>query len=105
MRKHLLMDELEVVNTKQRLAYFADQSGYELAAIFIEEIQTWPVAFERLLEAVIRDNVEVVILPSMLHFAVLGAPNNVKKYFESAAEARVVTAFDAVSDCPGEAVS
>lgn len=99
------MFESEVNRTKERLAYFAEASGYELAAVFLEEIETWPLAIERLIRAVIKDKVEVVILPSMLHFAVLGAPNEVKGYFESATGARVVTTLDAVSYSPGEAVS
>ena len=65
-RKHLLMFDSEVNRTKERLAYFADTAGYELAATFIEEIDTWPAAFERLLHAVIRDKVETVILPQPL---------------------------------------
>lgn len=104
-RKHLLMVEAEVSHTKERLTSFARESGLELAAIFIEQIETRPSAFERMLRAVIRDKVEVVILPSMLHFAVLGAPTNVKQYFEAASGARVVTMLDAVSHSLGEAVS
>jgi hypothetical protein len=96
LRRHLLMFESEVNRTKQRLTYFAVESGFELSATFVEEVETGPLAFERLLQAVIRDKVEVVILPSMLHFAVLGAPTHVKDYFEAATEARVVTILGAV---------
>lgn len=105
MRKHLLMFESEANRTRERLEYFANEAGYELAAVFIEEIQTWPAAFERLVHAVARDKVTIVILPSMLHFAVLGSPNNVKEYFEAATGAQVITTLDVVSYDPGEAVS
>lgn len=105
MRKHLLMFDSEVAATKRRLAYFAEQSSVDLTAVFVEEIQTWPTAFERFLQAVVKDEVELVILPSMLHFAVLGSPSRIKYYFERATGARVITLHGAVSHCPGEAAS
>jgi hypothetical protein len=105
MRKHLLMFDSEVSRTTERLTYFANESGFELAAVFVEEVETWPAAFERLVQAVIQDKVEVVLLPSMLHFAVLGVPKNIKGHFEAATGARVITALDVVSYEPGEATS
>ncbi|MEU4295385.1 hypothetical protein AB0E63_44800 [Kribbella sp. NPDC026596] len=105
MRKHLLMFDAEVSRTKQRLEYFAEQSDLELAAVFIEEIQTYPAAFERFLQAVIQDDVKVVLLPSLLHFAVLGSPNHIKEFFEAATGAKVLSALDVVTYRAGEAVS
>lgn len=105
MRKHLLMFESEVSRAKERLTYFADTSGYELAAIFIEEIETSPAAFERLVQAVAQDKVEIVLLPSILHFAVLGDPNNIRQHFEAATGAHIITTLDLVSYEPGEATS
>jgi hypothetical protein len=105
MRKHLLMFDSEVNRTKARLAYFADQADLELAAVFVEELETWPSAFERLVEAVILDKVEVVLLPNLWHFAVLGTPGEVKSHFEATSGARVVTVLDLMSYEPGEAMS
>jgi hypothetical protein len=104
-RKHLLMFDSEVNRTREHLAYFANAAGYELAATFIEEIEAWPAAFERLIQAVIRDRVEVVILPSMLHFAVLGDPTNIKQHFEAATGARIIAISNAVSHTLGDTVS
>ncbi|TDO29490.1 hypothetical protein EV643_14811 [Kribbella sp. VKM Ac-2527] len=81
----------EVNRTKERLTRFAAASNLELAAIFVEEDTRSPAAFGRLLDAVIRDQVEVVLLPSMLHLIVLGDPGHIKDYFEAATGARVVT--------------
>jgi hypothetical protein len=81
----------EVNRTKERLTRFAAASDLELAAIFVEEDPQRPAAFERLLQAVIQDQVEVVLLPSMLHLIVLGDPGHIKDYFEAATGARVVT--------------
>jgi hypothetical protein len=91
-RKHLLMYESVFALEKLRIASFANLAGYDLAAVFVEESNGSPVAFGRLLEAVIRDRVEYVILPSMLHFMTLGTPNSIKRNFEAATGAQVITA-------------
>jgi hypothetical protein len=107
MRRHLLMYDQELEQARERISYFAAAIGYQLAAVFVEEVDTWPVpvAFERLLQAVALDKVEVVILPSMLHFMVLGGPTRIREYFESATGAKVVCINDVMSHSPGEAVS
>lgn len=48
-------------------------------------------AFERLFQATIRDQVEVVLLPSILHFTVLDSPRWIKPSFEATTGARIVT--------------
>jgi hypothetical protein len=77
---------------KLRLASFAELAGYDLAAAFVEEFNSPNAAFGRLLEAVMRDKVEYVIIPSMLHFMVLGSPNSIKDSFEAATRAQVIAA-------------
>ncbi|MEV8376429.1 hypothetical protein AB0P21_27045 [Kribbella sp. NPDC056861] len=105
LRKHLLMVDSELSRAEERLAYFAEATGLELAAVFVEDIETAPAAFERFIRAVVLDKVEVVLLPSLLHLAVLGAPTHIKDNFEAATGAKVLTTLDAVSYEPGEAVS
>lgn len=91
LRAHLLICTSEVNRTKDSLTRFAKDSNLVLAAIFVEEHPRRPDAFERLLQAVLRDEVRVVLLPSFLHLAVLGSPRNVKGYFEAATGARIIT--------------
>lgn len=91
IRKHLLMCESVLALERLRLESFAKSAGYDLAAVFVEDSGPSPVTFGRLMQAVIQDEVEYVILPSMLHFMVLGSPNNIKGYFEAATGARVMT--------------
>jgi hypothetical protein len=91
LREHLLVCTSEVNRTKERLTHFAATSNLELAATFVEEDQRQPAAFGRLLDAVIRDEVEVVLLPSILHLMALGSPRHIKDYFEAATGARVIT--------------
>jgi hypothetical protein len=93
LREHLLVCASEVNRTKERLANFATGSDLDLAAVFVEEDARRPAAFGRLLDAVIRDEVGVVLLPSMLHLMVLGSPGHIKDYFEAATGARVITMY------------
>lgn len=89
--RHLLICQPEVTRTSERLTTYAADVGLELAATFIEEHWLRLSAFERLFEATIRDQVDVVLLPSMLHFTVLGSPRRIKPYFEAVTGARIVT--------------
>ena len=90
LRKSLLTIESEVNRTKERLTEHARDVDVELAAFFVEEFGASAAAFERLLQAAIRDKVAVILLPSLLHFAVLGSPN-IREYFEDLTHARVLT--------------
>jgi hypothetical protein len=101
LRKHLLMSETELEDAKERLAYFAEIEGFTMGAIYVEEIATVPSAFEALVEAANRHEVSAVVLPSMLHFAVLGAPASIKSHFEHCTGARVLVA-GASQPCSGE---
>jgi hypothetical protein len=85
------MCQPEVTRTRERLTTYATDAGLELAAIFVEEDWLCLSAFERLFQATIHDRVEIVLLPSMLHFTVLGSPRWIKPSFEAATGARVVT--------------
>ncbi|MGW5188952.1 hypothetical protein ACWEOO_06840 [Kribbella sp. NPDC004138] len=87
----LLICQPEVTRTRQLLTAYAASAGLELAAIFVEEDWLCLSAFERLLQATIRDKVEIILLPSMLHFSVLGSPRSIKPSFEAVTGARVVT--------------
>jgi hypothetical protein len=105
IRKHLLMTETEVRYAKERLAYFARLEGFTLGTTYVEDIETWPAAFEALIEAAVEDTVSGVLLLSMLHFAVLGPPAEIKQHFEHITRTRLLTAPETVSYRPGEAVS
>jgi hypothetical protein len=92
LRKHLLMTDDELHDTEERLERFARIEGFAMGTIYIEEVETSPAAFEALVEAVNRYEVTAVVLPSMLHFAVLGAPATIKGHFEHITGARVMVA-------------
>jgi hypothetical protein len=92
LRKHLLMSATELADTKGRLVHFAEVEGFALGDVYIEEVETSPAAFEALIEAVNRYEVTAVVLPSMLHFTLLGPPATIKAHFEHLTGARVMTA-------------
>ncbi|MEV0291143.1 hypothetical protein AB0H36_44030 [Kribbella sp. NPDC050820] len=87
----LLVCRPEVTRTRERLAAYAADAELELVATFVEDAWQRSSAFERLFQATIRDHVQVVLLPSMLHFTVLGSPRWIKPSFEAVTGARIVT--------------
>jgi hypothetical protein len=87
----LLICQPQVTRSRESLTTYAADAGLELAAVFIEEDWLCLSAFERLFQATIRDKVEVILLPSMLHFTVLGSPRSIKSSFEAVTGARVIT--------------
>jgi hypothetical protein len=92
IRQHLLMTEDELVGVKERLAYYATAEGFTMGTVFVEQRESTPAAFEALVQAIGHHQATAVVLPSMLHFAVLGAPLAVKLTFERATGAQVFVA-------------
>lgn len=105
IRQHLLMTQTEVRYAKERLSYFAETQGFTLGGVYVEQIETWPMAFELLVAHAMRKGVGGVLLPSMLHFAVLGPPKSVKEHFEHVTGTRVYAVPELVSYRAGVAAS
>lgn len=92
IRQHILMTEDELDSVTARLARFATAEGFTLGTVFIEQVESTPAAFEALVQAIGHLQAKAVVLPSMLHFAVLGAPLAVRLTFERATGAHVLVA-------------
>ncbi|MFB6724219.1 hypothetical protein ACFCV3_28840 [Kribbella sp. NPDC056345] len=92
IRQHLLMTEMELFDAKNRLARLAIAEGFTLGTVFVEKREASPAAFEALVQAIDHDRATAVLLPSMLLFAVLGAPLAVRLTFERATGAQVFVA-------------
>ena len=92
IRRHLLMTDAELDDAKERLGLFAEIEGFTLGTVYVEHLETTPAAFEALVEAVDRYEVTAVVVPSMLHFALLTAPAAIKDRFEHTTGARVLVA-------------
>lgn len=88
--RHLLMTEEELYCAKERMEHFAQVEGFAMGTTYVEEIDTSPAAFQALIDAIYCYEVTAVVVPSMLHLAVLSAPAGIKDYFERVTGARIM---------------
>ena len=92
VRAHLLMTWDELADAKADLAHFAAAEGYTFGTVYTERIDRAPAAFHALMDAVKREEASAVVVPSLHHLAVLGAPLAMKEHLEHYTGARVITA-------------
>ena len=92
LRVHILMTDVELEDAETRIRRAAAKNGYHLAAIFHEQPHLAPSAFAALIAAVDRKQAAAVIVPGLIHLAVLGLPTQVVVYLESVTDVRVVIA-------------
>src|SRR5436309_1467456 len=92
LRRELLVTDGQVEAVQRELARFAQDRGFCMGFTYVEQRGTWPAAFEALVEAVNRYVVTAVVLPSLLHFAALGAPTVIRDSLERATRARILVA-------------
>lgn len=90
VRRDLLVTDGQVTQLEQQMTKFAMTEGFSTGFTYVEKPGTWPAAFEALMESVNRYEVTAVVLPSLLHFAVLSAPYDIRDRFERATGARVL---------------
>jgi hypothetical protein len=90
VRRDLLVTDGQVRQLEREMARFAMTEGFSMGFTYVEKPGTWPAAFEALVESVNRYEVTAVGLPSLLHFAVLGATHDIRDLFERATGARVL---------------
>lgn len=90
LRVHLLMTEIELADTEERLNHFATEQGYHLAAIFHEQAHQAPKAFAAMIAAVNNQNATAIIIPSLLHLAVLGFPTQIAHYLQTTTHAQLL---------------
>ncbi len=55
-----------------RFSAFAEEEGYALAGVFVEQAHTVPAGLDGLIEAVKRYDARAVAVPTLEHLAVLG---------------------------------
>jgi MoxR-like ATPase len=73
-KKHFLMTGAETAARRQRIVDCATVHGCELAALFIDEINTAPDELHNALTALMQLDDRVLIVPNLLHFAGSGNP-------------------------------
>ncbi len=92
LHRGLLVTDDHLETVERELAAFAQAEGFSMGFTYVEQPGAWPAAFEALIEAVSRFEVTAVVLPSLLHFAALGVPTDIRDSFERATGTRVLVA-------------
>jgi hypothetical protein len=90
LRRDLLVVDSQVTELEREMAAFAQAEGFAMGHTYVEKPESWPAAFEALIESVNRYEVTAVVLPSLLHFTGLGLPTDIRDSFERATGARVL---------------
>ena len=90
LRRELLVVDSQVTELERQMAKFAEVEGFAMGHVYVEKPESWPAAFEALIESVNRYEITAVVLPSLLHFTGLGLPTDIRSSFQRATGARVL---------------
>jgi nucleotide-binding universal stress UspA family protein len=74
-----LHSEAATEKLKTLLAEFAQREGYALGTVYVEHLPTTPAAFDALLEAIRRYEVDAVVVPTRAHLEPLGEPSKMQR--------------------------
>ncbi|MGY4767542.1 hypothetical protein ACXC9Q_11560 [Kribbella sp. CWNU-51] len=86
----LLITDSELERVRMDVARFAGDWGYALTYIHVEDQASTPDAFTGLVQQVTALEITTVLIPSLLHFAGLGSPLEVKNRLEHLIGGRVI---------------
>lgn len=86
-----LHSEAATGKLKSLLEEFARREGYALGTVYIDHLPTTPAAFEALLEAIRRYEVDAVVVPTKAHLEPLGEPSKMLRLTQET-NARVLVA-------------
>ena len=86
----LLASDQEVDDAESAMAYFAAAYGFSLRHTYVEKPASAPLAFGALVESLSASGGDGVVLPGLLHLAVLGPRHDMKMLFERATGVRVL---------------
>jgi hypothetical protein len=86
----LLITDSELERVRVEVARFASDWGYGLTYIHVEDRGSSPDAFNGLVQQVTALDIATVLIPSLLHFAGLGSPVEVKNRLEHVIGGRVI---------------
>ncbi|GAB3835809.1 hypothetical protein [Kribbella italica] len=90
MCRELLTGDRQVADLELRMKHFAEAEGLRLGFVYVEQAVARPVAFGALVESLAHSAGHAVLLPGLLHFAVLGPQDDIKPLFEWVTGARVL---------------
>lgn len=72
LRQYGSMTCRQFAKAKDQLAAVAEQHGFELRQVFVEELHSDPAAFEALIRLVKRRRIPVVVVPNQAHLSSVG---------------------------------
>ncbi|WP_133806107.1 hypothetical protein [Kribbella caucasensis] len=79
INEHFMMGDSELAAMRRRIVECCQADGGELAAIYIERVETSPFAWRALLEKLADSSgLNVVIVPGLHHLASIGHPIEVR---------------------------
>jgi hypothetical protein len=90
VRRDLLVTDGQVSQLDREMTRFAIAEGFSMGFTYVEKPETWPAAFEALIESINRYEITAVVVPSMLHFAALDTSHDIRQIFEQSTGARVL---------------
>jgi hypothetical protein len=84
----------EVARLKRELTSYADREGFSLADIYVEQVGSHASAFNALIDAVKRQDVQAVVVPALYHLARFpGLQLAMKELLERETGARVLVVY------------
>ncbi|MFF1821147.1 hypothetical protein ACFVWG_27840 [Kribbella sp. NPDC058245] len=82
VRKHFLMNDVEVTAAEGTLAKIAAQRGVKLVDVLVEDLANSPAAFETVLSLALQSRDRILIVPSEFHLDANGESKDVRKRLE-----------------------
>jgi hypothetical protein len=79
-KKHFLMSDPEIAARRRAIIDCAHVNDCELAAIFIDDLETAPQELHKALIAVVEGDEGVLILPNLLHLAANANPLELRQH-------------------------
>lgn len=86
----LLTSDAEVDDAELAMVDFAHANGFLLAHTYVEEAAGTPVALGALVDVLSTSGGDAVVLPGLMHLAILGPRHDMKMLFERATGVQVL---------------
>ncbi|GAA2817267.1 recombinase family protein [Kribbella solani] len=87
---NLLITESEVTRVRESMARFADEWGYDLDRVHVEDRTSGRSAFNAMVTQLTAEDITTVLVPSLHHFAGIGHPVEVKNHLQLLTAGRVI---------------
>jgi hypothetical protein len=97
LRQYLSMTCDQLTQARNRLEAFAEQEGFQLDKVFVEQFHSDPAAFDALIRSVRRRRIAVVIVPSEAHLSAVGGSRTKLERLHRETRSRALVADGSIS--------